>query len=382
MSCCCFASQSTERLKSPEMKRKRPVGGSIYLSIKSPPPKRKRRDGGNHVGTSDRGPGETVPNPTPDPKSGKSQKSRNLEKQAAPVGHSKRSHFDKRMNELIDAIRILAGEQHTDIQKIESGVGDNTQIGQAIMQYLTELTEIDRGLTEILIDKMTVIEDRLANIETSVENLANDRDDSSPPDAEVPSPEVTQVAGPVVADTATPKMERKSKSFEPSLTCARDAEILTDEFMVRKNKAEKVVTAVSNHARSYKGQTSTPEIINLEKSPDADIPSPEVTQVAGPAVTDNATPKMERKSKSFEPSLTCARDAEILTDEFTEQIKELIEAIKILAQEQHVDNQKIESRVEENAQIGHAVVQYLTEQQPATIMQPFKYAQEPERDLN
>ena len=80
------------------------------MSIKSPPPKRKGRDGGDHVGTAsggpemiaqdhvgtaDRGPGETVPNPTPDPKSGKSQKSRNLEKQAAPVGHSKRSRFDK-----------------------------------------------------------------------------------------------------------------------------------------------------------------------------------------------------------------------------------------------------------------------------------------------
>ena len=112
------------------------------------------------------------------------------------------------------------------------------------------------------------------------------------------------------------KKWKKSKSFEPSLTCARDAEILsrkmkgkrpdaairystlcrgvvqylTDEFTVRKNKAEKVVTAVSNHARSYKGQTSTPEIINLEKSPDVEIPTPEVTQVAGPAVTDNATP--------------------------------------------------------------------------------------------
>ena len=123
------------------------------------------------------------------------------------------------------------------------------------------------------------------------------------PDAEIPSP----------------KMEQKSKPFEPSLTYARDAEILsrkmkgkrpdaairystlcrgvvqylTDEFTVRKNKAEKVVTAVSNLARSDRGQTSTPEIINLEKSPDAEIPSP----------------KMERRSKSFEPSLTCARDA-------------------------------------------------------------------------
>ena len=76
------------------------------------------------------------------------------------------------------------------------------------------------------------------------------------PDAEIPSPEVTQVAGPAVTDNATPKMEQKSKSFESSLTCAGDAEILSPKMN--------------------------------QKSPDAEIPSP----------------KMEQKSKSFEPSLT------------------------------------------------------------------------------
>ena len=83
------------------------------------------------------------------------------------------------------------------------------------------------------------------------------------PDAEIPSPEVTQVAGLAVTDNVTPKMERKSKSFEPSLTCARDAEILSPKMN--------------------------------QKSPDAEIPSPEVTQVAGPA----RTLSVFRKSDQF-----------------------------------------------------------------------------------
>ena len=91
------------------------------------------------------------------------------------------------------------------------------------------------------------------------------------PDAEIPSPEVTQVAGPAVTDNATPKMEQKSKSFESSLTCAGDAEILSPKMN--------------------------------QKSPGAEIPSP----------------KMERKSKSFEPSLTYARDAEILSPKMNQK---------------------------------------------------------------
>ena len=136
------------------------------------------------------------------------------------------------------------------------------------------------------------------------------------PDAEIPSPEVTQVAGPAVTDNATPKMERKSKSFEPSLTYARDAEILsrkmkgkrpgaairystlcrgvvqylTDEFTVRKNKAEKVVTA---------------EIINLEGGQDpptnganstAPITPPVPAPTAPPAPPAEAVPMVAPQS--------------------------------------------------------------------------------------
>ena len=64
----------------------------------------------DHVGAENHGPGETVPPPTPDRGSGMPPKSRNLDKQAAKVS---RSHSDKRMNELINATRDLAQEQHT-----------------------------------------------------------------------------------------------------------------------------------------------------------------------------------------------------------------------------------------------------------------------------
>ena len=64
----------------------------------------------DHVGAENHGPGETVTPPTPDQGSGMPPKSRNLDKQAAKVS---RSHFDKRMNELINATRDLAQEQHT-----------------------------------------------------------------------------------------------------------------------------------------------------------------------------------------------------------------------------------------------------------------------------
>ena len=102
------------------------------------------------------------------------------------------------------------------------------------------------------------------------------RDDSSPPDAEVPSPEVTQVAGPVVTDNATPKMEQKSKSFEPSLTYARDAEILSRKMKRKRPDAAIRYSTLCRGAVQY--------LI------DAEIRSP----------------KMEQKRKSFEPSLTCA----------------------------------------------------------------------------
>ena len=74
----------------------------------------------DHVGTTNHGPGETASPSAPDQESGKPPKSRNLEKQEAKV--SKR-HFDKSMKELINAIKDLANEQHTDNLKIEAGVG-------------------------------------------------------------------------------------------------------------------------------------------------------------------------------------------------------------------------------------------------------------------
>ena len=121
----------------------------------------------DHVGAANHGPEETVPSPAPDQGSGKTPKSRNLDKQEAKM--SKR-HFDKRMNELINATRDLAQEQHTDNLKIEAGVGVTTQISQDTMQFLTEFEEKVRESHRVLRDKMVLMEDRIC----ATENSAND----------------------------------------------------------------------------------------------------------------------------------------------------------------------------------------------------------------
>ena len=162
-------------------------------------------------------------------------------------------------------------------------------------------------------------------------------------DAEILSPKMNQKSP--GAEIPSPKMEQKSKSFEPSLTYARDAEILsrkmkekrpdaairystlccgvvqylTDEFTIRKNKnmvltdklkvledkAEKVENAVSNLARSDRGQTSTPKTINLEGGQDpptnganstTPITPPVPTPTAPPATPAEAAPMVAPQS--------------------------------------------------------------------------------------
>ena len=74
------------------------------------------------------------------------------------------------MNELINATRDLAQEQHTDNLKIEAGVGVTTQISQDTMQFLTEFEEKVRESHRVLHDKMVLVEDRIC----ATENSAND----------------------------------------------------------------------------------------------------------------------------------------------------------------------------------------------------------------
>ena len=132
----------------------------------------------DHVGTPDCGPEETVPPGTSNQGTGKTPKSRSLDNQEAKVT---KKHFDKRMSELINATRDLAQEQHTDNLKIEAGVGVSTQIGQDMMQFLTEFEEKTthtlksfeekvRVSQKDLRDKMVLMEDRLC----ATENSAND----------------------------------------------------------------------------------------------------------------------------------------------------------------------------------------------------------------
>ena len=121
----------------------------------------------DHAGAANHGSEENALPPAPNPGTGKTPKSRNLDKQEAKM--SKR-HFDKRMTELINATRDLAQEQHTDNLKIEAGVGVSTQISQDTMQFLTEFEEKVKESHKALRDKMVLLEDRLC----ATENSAND----------------------------------------------------------------------------------------------------------------------------------------------------------------------------------------------------------------
>ena len=91
-----------------------------------------------------------------------------------------------------------------------------------------------------------------------------------------------------------------------STLCCGVVQYLIDEFTVHKNnnkvledKAEKVETAVSNLARSDRGQTSTPQIINIEGGQDpptnganstAPIAPPLPASTAPPAPSAEAAP--------------------------------------------------------------------------------------------
>ena len=118
----------------------------------------------DHVGTTNHGPGETASPSAPDQESGKPPKSRNLEKQEAKV--SKR-HFDKSMKELINAIKDLANEQHTDNLKIEAGVGVTTQISQDSMQLMAEFEEKIKESHVALHDKIVLVEDKICSTQNS-----------------------------------------------------------------------------------------------------------------------------------------------------------------------------------------------------------------------
>ena len=159
----------------------------------SPPLESASRPGGDHVGTTDGGPGvvsqdrlgatnhgseENAPIPAPNPGTGKTLKPRNSDKPEAKVS---RKHFDGRMNELINATRDLAQDQHTDNLKIVAGVGITTQIGQDMMQFMADFDEKTtcslkvfeekvRVSLKVLNEKVALIEGRLC----ATENSAND----------------------------------------------------------------------------------------------------------------------------------------------------------------------------------------------------------------
>ena len=143
----------------------------------------------NHVGPRNHGPGETVPNPTPPqgvtvpeypgpgddapPPYPGNEPGRTLNSRNPNSAKVSKGHFDRRMNDLIDATRDLAQDQHRDNLKLEANVGITLQISQDLMQYLNEFQENMKGSHRILHEKMATMCSKIANMETAVENSAN-----------------------------------------------------------------------------------------------------------------------------------------------------------------------------------------------------------------
>ena len=214
------------------------------------------------MGTANHGPGENVPSPAPVQEAGKTMKSRNLDEQETKV--SKR-HFDKRMGELIDATRDLAQEQHTDNLKIEAGVGVSTQIGQDMMQFMTEFEEKVRISQKDLRDKMVLMEDRLRATEKSANDaLALSVD---------------------VKSSINGMTEAVTKCDRQLAVYTRVGEKL--EGFVRENQSPRV-RQDSKRLKRTRDQSPAPEIVDLERESNA-----QTTARQTHAPMEQATPQNE-----------------------------------------------------------------------------------------
>ena len=169
------------------------------------------------------------------------------------------------MSELINATRDLAQEQHTDNLKIEAGVGVSTQIGQDMMQFLTEFEEKVRVSQKDLRDKMVLMEDRLC----ATENSAND--------ALALSMDVkTSING--MAEAVT-KCDRQLAVY------TRVGERL--EGFLRENQSPRV-RQDSKRLKPTRDQSPAPEIVDLERESNA-----QTTTLEAPAPMEQVTPRSE-----------------------------------------------------------------------------------------
>ena len=284
-----------------------PAKNGVSLPIKS-----ASDAGGDHAGaangrpgvipqdneeTANNDPAETIPPGTSNQGTGKTPKSRNLDKQEAKVT---RKHFDKRMGELIDATRVLAQDQHTDNLKIEAGVGVSTQISQDMMQFLADFEdkttrtlksfeEKVRASQKDLNEKMALMEGRLC----ATENSAND--------ALALSTDVkTSLNG--MAEAVT-KCNRQLAAY------TRVSERL--EGFLRENQSPRV-RHDSKRVKRTRDQSPTPEVVDLEKEGNAQTTSLEAPSPMEQETTRNGGGNNAARQNTVPPG-TVLRNGSLAT---------------------------------------------------------------------
>ena len=220
----------------------------------------------NHVGARNHGPGEIVPNPTPNqgaagtenlgpgddappPYPGNEPGTLNPRNPRNPnLIKVTKGHFDRSMNNLIDATRDLAQDQHRDNLKLEANVGITLQISQDLMQYLNEFQENMKGSHRILHEKMATMCSKIANMETAVENSAN---------AALERGETTNVKT-LITEMAE-EVKKQGRSMEEHTKVSEKIEGLLRENqspMVRQDKKRVRVQSPASEAMIHEGASN------------------------------------------------------------------------------------------------------------------------------
>ena len=179
-----------------------------------------------------------------------------------------RGYFDRRMNELINATRDLATDQHRDNLKLEANVGVNQQIVQDMMQFLVESIEGIKDSHKDLQDKMVHMSSRIVTIEAAAENSSNDALERG---------ETTDVK------TLITGMAEEVKKYGRSMAdYAKVSEKL--EGFLRENQSP-MVRQDAKRQKRVRVQSPTPETIDLERVNNVQTPNQQA-----PASTPQATP--------------------------------------------------------------------------------------------
>ena len=168
-----------------------------------------------------------------DPRIGKSQKSKTPEKQAIAVEQvkkkpkSQKKPEKKQIDQLIEAIKSLAEDQHADNQKIDTRV---EQMGQATLNHLNELYTFIENENKVLKDNIKVLKDDKKVLKDKIKVLEDKAEKAEAFNNEVLMGKIKEV------ETAVGDLARSDTPIEETTSVKKTIKELTEEVK-RSNRA-------------------------------------------------------------------------------------------------------------------------------------------------